>query len=274
MLTCTEASSCASHLNARTTVEEAPLSGFLVLSLAWVWSCLRPAGIAGFLVLVALLLAGPWLVARALPRRNWTAFLASHGAYVLNGLLLAGLAYREVAGLDFAFLEELPQLAALLTWSAVLLSGLYYVLQFQEWKGRLLGTPALRELLAHPPPAPQVEALSLLLDAVQRPSPGMPWAEFRTLRPSPMTGRRFLKLDTVAHGTWRVALLAGYALLVSRKEGRVEVVEQGGLRIAAEDPRPGAREVLCLVRWNRNLREGRTTPAHFASIREWNGARG
>ena len=43
--------------------------------------------------------------------------------------------------------------------------------------------------------------------------------------------------------------------------------------MATDELKPGAKQVLCLARWNQHLKEGRILPEHFIRIREWNAGR-
>lgn len=250
-------------------VERASIAGCLILlagtlvslflppDATWRWSL----GIAAGLVLFPLPLS--WI----LPRRGLLLFRFSLLFYLLNGVLLAIIGYREISRVAPLLLNVFPVVQVWGPWMAPLFSALYYVLQFHQWKERLLRLPVVREVLSDPPP---VEARQQIQGLLAHDSEGKDWAEFRTVPASPKNWRLFLKLDPQIHGFWRVVLTDEFAIVVFNDGSRAEAVKRGSLKIVAEDPSPGARTIQCLVRWNQHLHEGRITLDHFYRIQGWN----
>lgn len=267
MLSFEGARAVADHLRAKTEVERAPLGGFLTLLLVTVLATLvaPPANLGWSLGLLMLLLAGPSLLNRFLPRRNLMGYRLSLVAYPLNALLLALIVYLQIAGWEFVPSDEFPFLAKLLPWSGLIAAGAYGILQFPHWMRRV--SLYAEFVKAMTPMAPErVAEVELLLEEMQRGEGAL----FRSVPSTPKNWSMFLKLDIRTHGFWRVAFAPNYALVVFEDGSGLEAVPKGGLKLVAEDPKPGESTALCLVRWNAHLFEGRIGPDDFARITEWN----
>ena len=264
------------YARALAEVEKAPLAGFLVLLVGTVVSIFAPRTADWRLSLgiaMGLVLAPPFLTL-ALPRRGLLAYRLSLVLFLANGGLIAIIGYREIGRIVSILGDEFPLVQAWGPWVAPLFSALYYVLQFHGWKERLLRLPAIREVLADPPPEAARREIRELLSSVLAKIPGgdQNWAEFRTVSAGPRNWRLFLKLDPEIHGTWRAAFCPEYAVVVFRDGSRAEAVKRHSLKIVAEDPSPGTKTIQCLLRWNNHLHEGRITPDHFYRIQAWNKA--
>lgn len=267
MLSYVGAREVADYLRAKAEVERAPLAGFLVLLLAAALAALAPpARLAWSLGLLAALLVGPPLVKRLLPKRNMSAFRLSLVAYPLNALLLAFVVYLQVAGWDFLPSEDFPLLARILPWSGLIVGGAYGVLQFPHWLRRVTLYGHLARALQHPPPEHHLKEVELFLQETLEGE----GASFRSVPTTPKNWSLFLKLDTQVHGLWRVAFAPAFALVVFEDGSGLETVPKGGLKVVADDPKPGEAVALCLIRWNQHLMEGRITPEDCARIQAWN----
>ena len=262
------------HARALSDVEHAPLAGFMVLAVCTLLSLCAPESATWrwSLGVAAVLLVTPILVALLLPRRGLLVYRLSSLLYLLNGLLLAVIGYREISRIAPLLPEEWPALQTGIPWIAPLFSALYYLLQFHGWKERILRLPEVKKALADPPSEPARQEVHTLIagSLAHHPLDGIEWAEFRTVPASLRNWRLFLKLDPEVHGPWRVVFGPEYAIVVSREGRRAEAVKRGALKIVAEDPTPGAKTIQCLLRWNSHLHEGRITPEHFSKIQAWN----
>lgn len=275
MLTFDEARKAADYLRARTEVERTSLAGFASLVLFSALSLAFPheLGLPWFSSFFGGLLLTPWILKALLPKGNRVTYLLSMATYVLNGLLLSHLLYRELWKADpFEVEQEFPQWAWLCPLITVLVPAIYYVLQFTAWKRRLLAWSEMRQILSDPPdPVHLGIAAGMVKKVTGRLMPKeAQWAEFRSIPASPKNWKLFLKLDQERHGAWRVAFAKDFALVVLKDGSQCEAVPVGGLKMAIDDPKPDARQTLCLVRWNQHLKEGRVQPEHYSRIREWN----
>ncbi len=61
--------------------------------------------------------------------------------------------------------------------------------------------------------------------------------------------------------------------MVFHDGSRMEAVPKGGLKLVTDDPKPGSKTVLCLIRWNSHLFEGRITQDNFLKVKAWNQVR-
>ena len=262
------------HARALADVTRTPLAGFCVLAAGLVASLLAPtAATWRWSVGLALaLLVTPFLLPRMLPRRGLLAHRISLLLYLVNGLLLAIIAYREISRIAPLLPDEWPALQNGIPWVAPVFAALYYLLQFHAWKERLLRLPEVRKALLEPPTKPVQEEIGALITDVlaAHPAEDTAWAEFRTVPASPRNWRLFLKLDSEVHGPWRVVFCPDYAIVVFRDGSRAEAVKRRSLKIVAEDPAPGAKSIQCLLRWNDHLHEGLIAPEHFQRIQSWN----
>lgn len=264
----------ADHLRAQAEVSRSQPALLLTLLLAalasalgedqagWLW--------AGSLIAGVLLL--PRLLRRILPRGNLFTFRLSFVAYPAQAFLLGFIAFLELSKLPPLDLEELPRLDGLVPALAVVVALAYLVQLFPRWRRLLRQYGHTVAALKDPGDA---EALAEVRDLAERAlaphaSTAAPWAEFRTLPALPRSGRRFLRLDLELHGHWRVMFAQDYALVIARDGTGLEAVPRKGLRIAAEDPNPGGKPFLCLVRWNEHLHEGRIREGSLKLIESWN----
>jgi hypothetical protein len=278
MLTFDDARKAADYLRVRTEVERASLIGFVTLIPFTILSMAFPheIGLRWFFSFFGGLVLIPLILRVLLPKGNRIVFFISLATYVLNGLLLAHLLYRELWKADpFELAEEFPQWLWLCPLITVLVPAVYYVLRFTTWKRRLLAWPEMRKILSDPPDPVHlgvVEGMVKKVTSLNMPKEAQ-WAEFRSVPATPKNWKLFMKLDVERHGVWRVAFEWDFALVAFRDGSQCEAVPMGGLKMAIEDPEPGARQTLCLVRWNQHLKEGRVQPDHYARIREWNAGR-
>jgi hypothetical protein len=163
-----------------------------------------------------------------------------------------------------------------LPWLSVLFPLFYYVYHFPNWRRRIERQGIHAEQLAKPAPEALVaEIEDLLAPALGRsPTYEDDWAEFTTVPATLKNWKLYLQLDAEYHGVWRVSFNGPLALVSFVGGTRVEVVKRGELKIVADDPQPGRRKALCLLRWNRNLFEGRITHDNFLKIHAWNASKG
>lgn len=277
MLTFEAARPVADHLRSRAEVERAPLAGFAALLIVSALTYAVPHEVdlrwtGGLCFALATL---PFLLKRVLPKGNLMAYRMALVAFPVNALLLAFIAFMELWRADPFPILDFPTLGRAFPWIGLVLPGLYAVLQFPHWLRRLGLYPELVRGLAEPPSAVALgEVAGLAAQAVSSaPSMEAAWAEFRTVPATPRNWKLFLRLDLERHGCWRVAFAPDYALVLFEDGSRVEAVPKGGLRLVADDPKPGSKAGLCLLRWNAHLYEGRITPDDFLKIKAWNQVR-
>lgn len=274
MLTFEDARTAADYVRARTEVEQAPVAGFLALLCvgAVVWLAPHTTNLYWCGGLVAALSILPFVLKRLLPKRNLMAFRLALAAYPVNALLLTFITFMELWRADPFPVEDFPALGLLFPWVGFLVPGVYAVLQFPHWFRRLALYPALVRTLAQAPPIADLgEVSGLIAEAVSaEPSMEASWAEFKSVPATPSNWKLFLRLDTQEHGVWRVAFAPAYALVLFGNGKLVEAVPKGGLKLVSDDPKPGSKAALCLIRWNAHLMEGRITPENFLKIKAWN----
>lgn len=274
MLTFEDAVPAADYLRSKTEVQRTHLGGLVTLAIGAICSfCFpRQASIPWFLFLLFLLVLGPLVLPRLMPKGNLTTYRIAILAYPIEGLLLGFIAFMEIWKILPLDLPELPNVNSVLPWLSVIFPFLYYVSQFPNFKRRLKRLKLHSDQLAHPAPLDQVQQLEELLQPVLGPSPRYddPWAEFKTVPATIKNWKLFLQLDAEHHGDWRVAFNGLWALVVFEDGTRMEVVKRGELKIVADDPQPGKRKSLCLIRWNTHLFEGRILHDNFLKIRAWN----
>lgn len=264
----------AEHLRAQAEVSRSQPALLITLLLAaaasasgedqagWPWAAALAAGV--------LLL--PVVLRLVLPKGNLFTYRLGLAAYPIQGLLIGFIAFLESSKLPPVDLEDLPRLGWLYPALAVGAALVFLVHQFPGWRRRLRGYPETVAALGHPgEPAALEEVRDLAGRALAKSaSAAAPWAEFRTLPAVPRSGRQFLRLDVEEHRVWRVMFAQDYALVVARDGTGLEVVPKNGLRIAADDPGPGGKPFLCLVRWNAHLHEGRIREGSLQLIQSWN----
>lgn len=264
----------ADHLRAQAEVQRSQPALLVTLLLAagvaalgedqvgWPWA----AGLAAGIVLL------PFLLRLILPKGNLLTFRLSLAAYPIQAFLLGFIAFLELSKLPPVDLEDLPQLGWLYPALALTVALVYMVHQFPGWRRRLRGYHATVGALRNPGDAAALEEVRDLAGRAlaKSASAAAPWAEFRTLPAVPRSGRQFLRLDLEEHRLWRVVFAQDYALVVARDGTGLEAVAKNGLRIAADDPSPGGKPFLCLVRWNAHLHEGRIREGSLQLIQSWN----
>ena len=267
------ARAAADHLRAQAEVQHSQPTLLITLLLAsaasalgedqegWVW-------VAGLVVAVLIL---PFLLHRALPRGNLLSYRLGVAAYPINAFLLGFIVFLEASKLPPIDLEDLPRMGWLYPAIAMIVPLVYLVQQFPTWRRRRKGYPAMLQALREPgDPAVLDEVRGLAEQAVAKEASGeAPWAEFRTVSAAPVNWKLFLRLDVERHGLWRVVFSEAYALVVAKDGSGLEAVPKGGLRIAADDPVPGGKPFLCLVRWNAHLHEGRIREGSLQRIHDW-----
>ena len=268
------ARTAADHLRAKAEVSQSKPALLVTLLLAstacalgedqsgWVW-------IGG---LVAGLLLLPLLLRAALPTGNLFTYRLGLVGYFLNAFLLGFIAFLEAGKLPPVDLEDLPPMGWLYPALAMIIPLLYLVQQFPGWRRRLKAYPSvLKDLQVAGSPEVIEEVRHLAgLGLSKEASASSPWAEFRTLPAAPGNWKLFLRLDVERHGLWRVVFAQDYALVMAKDGTALEAVPKGGLRIAADDPIPGGKPFLCLVRWNAHLHEGRIREGSLQRIQAWN----
>lgn len=264
----------ADHLRARAEVAHSRPAELTALMLGAAASALGedqtnlwwPIGIAAGLVVL------PALLRRILPKGNLTTFRLELAAYPLCALLLGFIAFLETSKLPPLEIEELPRMNWLYPALAAVLPLIYLVLRFPGWRHRFRShAVAVRQLRETGDPEVLAEVQHQLDRALTREaSAAAPWAEFHTVPAAPRNWKLFLRLDLFRHGPWRVVFAHDYALVVAKDGSGLEVVTKGGLRIAADDPAPGGKPFLCLVRWNEHLHEARIREGSLRLIQSWN----
>lgn len=268
------ARTAADHIRAKAEVRRSQPALLITLLLAstacalgedqsgWMW-------IGG---LVAGLLLIPLLMKAILPKGNLFTYRLQLVAYFLNAVLLGFIAFLEAGKMPPLDLEDLPPMGWLFPALAMVVPLVYLVQQFPNWRRRLKAYPSLLRDLRDPGDPEAVEEVRHLaeLALAKEASATSPWAEFRTLPAAPGNWKLFLRLDVERHGVWRVVFAQDYALVVAKDGTALEAVPKGGLRIAADDPIPGGKPFLCLVRWNTHLHEGRIREGSLQRIQAWN----
>ncbi len=279
MVSLDDASRAADHLRARAEVERESLGTMLALMAASVLVARMPeqGGLHWHGGLAALMILGPPLLSRLLPKGNLLTYRVGLAAYPYNTLMLAFIAWMEAERIPVIHVEELPQLRWLFPVLALALPVTYAILRFPDWIRRVQLLPQIRKALASVPPVAALGEVSALIAQAtsSEPTEDAPWAEVRTVPARPANWRAFLRLDVEEHGAWRVAFGEAWAIVVFKDGRRCEAVPRGGLRIVVDDEaHPGSRHLLCVVRWNAHLHEGRITQGDFLKVSTWNAARG
>lgn len=264
----------ANHLRALTEVQRSQPT-LLVTLLLIAAACAAGEDQGGWIwlaALISLLIVLPFLLDRALPKGNLLSYRLGIAAYPMNAFLLGFIVLLEVGKLPPIDLEDLPRLGWLYPALAMIVPLVYLVHQFPAWKRRLKGYPSVLQALREPgDPAVLEEVRGLAGHAsANEPSGASPWAEFRTVPAAPSNWKQYLRLDVERHGLWRVVFAQDYALVIAKDGSGLESVPKGGLRIAADDPVPGGKPFLCLVRWNAHLHEGRIREGSLQRIQDWN----
>lgn len=278
MLTFEDAGLAADDLRSRTEVERTHLGGLLTLILAAAcsYSFPRKASLPYFLFILLLLVLGPLVLPRVMPKGNLTTYRIAIFAYPIEGLLLGFIAFMEIWKILPLDVPELPTLNSLLPWFSILMPAFYYVQQFPNWRRRIQRQKLHEAQLAKTVNQEDEQLLKELLQPALERSPNYddPWAEFTTVPATLNNWKLYLQLDSEYHGGWRVAFNGPWALVVFEDGTRVEAVQRGQLKIVADDPQPGRRKALCLIRWNKNLFEGRISHDNFLKIHAWNASKG
>jgi hypothetical protein len=222
--------------------------------------------------LVVALLVVPSGLQFALPKGNLLTYRLSLVSYPINAFLLGFIVFLEAGKLPPIDLEDLPRLGWLYPAMAMVVPLVYLVHQFPAWMKRLKGYRWVLQALREPGDPEVLEEVRGLADRAiaKEATVNSPWAEFRTVPAAPGNWKLFLRLDLERHGLWRVVFAQDYALVVAKDGAGLEAVAKGGLRIAADDPIPGGKPFLCLVRWNAHLHEGRIRDGSLQRIQAWN----
>ncbi len=278
MLTFEEAVPATDYLRSRTEVQQMHLGGLLTLLIgaACSYAFPRKASVPWFLFLLLLLVLGPLVLPRLMPKGNLITYRIALLAYPIEGLLLGFITYMELWKVMPLDLPMLPTINAVFPWFSVLPPLFYYVNQFPGFKRGIQRQNLHAEQLAKPAAEDHVRQLEELLNPALGRSPSYedPWAEFITVPAGLKNWKLYLQLDAEIHGDWRVAFNGPWALVAFRDGMRVEAVQRGQLKIVADDPQPGKRKALCLLRWNANFFEGRITHDNFLKILAWNSQKG
>lgn len=264
----------ADHLRAQAEVQRSRPALLIALLLVAAASALGEdqTGWPWFAGLLAGLVLLPPLLHWALPRGNLVSYRLHLVTYPINAFLLGFIVFLEAGKLPPIDLEELPRMGWFYPAMAMIVPLVYLVQQFPAWRQRLKGYRGVSQALREPgDPAVLEEVRGLAGQAsASEATMAAPWAEFRTVPAAPGNWRLFLRLDVERHGPWRVVFAQDYALVVAKDGTGLEAVPKGGLRIAADDPVPGGKPFLCLVRWNTHLHEGRIRDGSLQRIQAWN----
>lgn len=278
MLTIEEAVPATDYLRSQTEVQHTHLGSLLTLFIGAVCSYAFPrkASVPWFLFLLLLLVLGPLVLPRLMPKGNLLTYRIAILAYPVEGLLLGFIAFMEIWKVMPLDIPGLPTINAVFPWLSVLFPVFYYVQQFPNWRRRIQRQSLHAEQLAKPAPTEHVMQIEELLAPALGHSPTFEdaWAEFTTVPATLKNWRLYLQLDAEYHGVWRVSFNGPWALVAFVDGTRVEVVKRGELKTVADDPQPGRRKALCLLRWNKNLFEGRITHDNFLKIHAWNANKG
>lgn len=278
MLTLEEAVPATDYLRSQTEVQHTHLGGLLTLTIgaACSYAFPRKASVPWFLFLLFLLVLGPLVLPRLMPKGNLLTYRIAILAYPVEGLLLGFIAFMEIWKVMPLDVPGLPTVNVVFPWLSVLFPVFYYVYHFPNWRRRVERQGLHAEQLAQPAPADQVAEIEEMLAPALGRSPTFEdsWAEFMTVPATLKNWKLYLQLDAEYHGVWRVFFNGPWALVSFVDGTRVEVVKRGELKIVADNPQPGRRKALCLLRWNRNLFEGRITHDNFLKIHAWNASKG
>ena len=278
MLTFEEVSLAADDLRSRTEVERTHIGGLITLVIAAAFSYFFPrnATLPYFLFVLLLLVLGPLVLPRVVPKGNLLTYRLAIFAYPIEGLLLGFIAFMEIWKILPLNVPELPTINAVLPWFSALLPAIYYVQQYPNWKRRIQRQKIHEQQLARFADADHELQLKELLEPALDRSPNYddPWAEFTSVPATPNHWKLYLQLDSEFHGAWRVVFNGPWGLVVFEDGTRVEAVPRGQLKIVADNPQPGKRKALCLVRWNKNLFEGCISHDNFLKIHAWNASKG
>ena len=116
MLTFEEVSLAAHDLRSRTEVERTHLGGFLTLVIAAAFSYFFPrnATLPYFLFVLLLLVLGPLVLPRVVPKGNLLTYRLAIFAYPIEGLLLGFIAFMEIWKILPLNVPELPTINAVL----------------------------------------------------------------------------------------------------------------------------------------------------------------
>lgn len=265
-LTFDEARAGADHLRALAEVRAAKPVGLVLLGPLALIAWLGPEEAILLWGLGLALGIGPFLVPRVLPAGTLLTYRLTLVCPVLNALLLALVVFLATARIPAPSLEDLPVLPLLLSSLTFVAPAFYLLGSFPWWIRRWRTRVEVSQALAAPPPA---EVLARLKPWVEAPS-GL---TFRTVPPAPRNLRRFLRPDFTRHGFWHILLASGWALVVAADGSRAEAVPRGALKLVTDELEDASDPVLCLVRWNAHLHEGRIAPGDAQVLLDWITAR-
>ncbi len=264
----------ADHLWAKAELREARPAGFLVLLVLTLLSARYPTHTSGVWVggMGTAMVLGPWLLRMILPSGSLLAYRLSALILALNTLMLGFVAFMETVKLPALEVEELPQMRWFFQALSLLIPLGYLLVQAPAAVRRMRLAFRVSEALPDPVDSEAMDEVTRALgQALGRSSNAEDsWAEFETVPASPRNLKAFLRPDFEKHGLWRVAMGKTWAVVVHRDGSRAEAVRVGGLKLVSDDPKPGTRKVLCLVRWNSNLREGRIAWDQRLKLQAWN----
>lgn len=268
-----QAQTVADHLRARAEVHQAKPVGLVLLGTLSILSLVfrEAAGPTWFAFYAMALLAGPFALRLLLPGGTRYTYRLSLVSPILNAILLAFICYLEIAKLPPLELTDLPTLQRLIPGLALVLPALYLAASFPWWLRHWTQQAEVLHSLGQPMPPEGLDRIELAVRSMlnQEPGPEDPVAVFRTVPPNPKDLKRFLRPDFTRHGEWRVLLQPDWALIIAADGTRSEAVARGSLRLVTDDLENQGRRILCLVRWNQHLHEGRIEPKHARVLLAW-----
>lgn len=268
-----QARQVADHLRARAEAHASRPVGLVLLALLTLLSRAFPqqTGPGWYTLCLALLAVGPFLLPRLLPRGNRFTYRLGLVGPGLNTALLALLVYLEWAKLPAPLLEDLGTLHWVLLAVAWMIPLFYLLGSLPNWLRRWRDHAFISLELARKDLPQTLPVLGPLVEGMlgREPGPEDAWATFRTVPPNPKDLNRFLRPDFTRHGAWRVLLHPAWALVVAMDGTRAEAVDRGSLRFVSDDLEGPEGAVLCLLRWNQHLHEGRILPGDARKLLDW-----
>ncbi len=268
-----QAQAVADLLRARAEVHQSKPVGLVLLGTLSILSLAfrETVGPTWFAFYASALVLGPFALRQLLPQGTRFTYRLGLLSPFLNTALLAVICALESAKLPPLEFAELPTLHRLILSLALVLPAVYLAAYFPWWIRHWAQRADVTRILDQPVPPDGLDPLESAVNDLltKAPGPEDPAAVFRTVPPNPKDLKRFLRPDFTRHGEWRALLQPDWVLIIAADGTRAEAVARGNLRLVTDDLESQGRHVLCLVRWNQHLHEGRIETAHARKLLAW-----